>query len=71
MWKTRIIIICLKPLNKESVISHIASKYVITIEEHSEIGGLGSAIADILCENALNNILLGIWFKERTCRGIA
>ena len=51
-------IICLKPLNKESIISHISSKHVITIEEHSEIGGLGSAIADILCENALNNILL-------------
>ena len=51
-------IICLKPLNKESIISHISSKHVITIEEHSEIGGLGSAIADILCENSLNNILL-------------
>ena len=45
-------------MNKESIISHISSKHVITIEEHSEIGGLGSAIADILCENSLNNILL-------------
>ncbi len=41
-----------KPIDKESLL-HIAenSKLIITAEEHSIIGGLGSAVAEFLSEN--------------------
>ena len=48
----------MKPLNKEYVTSNISSKKIVTIEEHSEIGGIGSAIADILCESNIDNFVL-------------
>lgn len=43
----------IKPLDEELVIS-AAKKTgkVVTVEEHSVIGGLGSAVCDVLCENA-------------------
>jgi transketolase len=43
----------IKPMDKETVIE-MATKAgkVITVEEHSIIGGLGSAVAEILIENA-------------------
>ena len=53
--------ICLKPINSNFIISQIVSKKVVTIEEHSEVGGLGSAIADILVNNNMNR---NISFKK-------
>lgn len=49
---------CIKPINKKYIISNISSKKIVTIEEHSEVGGIGSIIADILCENRINNFIL-------------
>ena len=49
-------LICLKPINSKSIISQISSKNVVTIEEHSEMGGLGTAIAEILMNNKLSHI---------------
>ena len=49
---------CMKPINKEYVTSNISSKKIVTIEEHSEIGGIGSAITDILCESSIKNFVL-------------
>ena len=46
---------CLKPINSKFIVSQITSKNVVTIEEHSEVGGLGSAISDILMSNNLNH----------------
>lgn len=41
-----------KPLDKEAVLSHIeGAKGVVAAEEHSVIGGLGSAIAEVLRMN--------------------
>ena len=43
----------IKPLDEELVISSaIKTGKVVTIEEHSIIGGLGSAVCETLCENA-------------------
>lgn len=42
----------IKPIDKEAVVN--AAKEtgkIVTVEEHSVIGGLGSAICDVLCEN--------------------
>lgn len=45
----------LKPLDEESIINSARdTKAIITVEEHSIIGGLGSAVAEILCESKSN-----------------
>ncbi|MGN7397037.1 transketolase family protein [Peribacillus frigoritolerans] len=42
----------IKPIDKEAIIVSAAkTKHVITVEEHSIIGGLGSAVAEVLSEN--------------------
>ncbi len=41
----------LKPLDQKTILEHIASvPVVVTIEEHTLIGGLGSAVAEIIAE---------------------
>jgi transketolase len=40
-----------KPLDAEAVIKAAATGAVVTAEEHSVIGGLGSAVAEVLAEN--------------------
>jgi transketolase len=42
----------IKPLNKDIILNSVAkTKHVVTAEEHSVIGGLGSAVAELLSEN--------------------
>lgn len=42
----------LKPLDKESICNlALKTKNLITIEEHNKIGGLYSAVSEVLCEN--------------------
>ena len=42
----------IKPLDKELIIASAKKTgKVVTAEEHSVIGGLGSAVCDCLCEN--------------------
>ncbi|MFQ5455611.1 MAG: transketolase family protein [Nitrospirota bacterium] len=42
----------IKPIDKEIIIkSAMESKAIVTVEEHSVIGGLGGAVAEVLCEN--------------------
>ncbi|MEW6618931.1 MAG: transketolase C-terminal domain-containing protein [bacterium] len=42
----------IKPLDK-SIINDDLGKFIFTIEEHSEVGGLGSSIAELLYENRI------------------
>lgn len=43
----------IKPIDEELVVaSATKTKKVVTVEEHSVIGGLGSAVAEVLCEKA-------------------
>ncbi|MBU2541414.1 MAG: transketolase [Candidatus Omnitrophica bacterium] len=43
----------IKPIDKESIFDAAANtKAIITVEEHSIIGGLGSAVAEVLAENS-------------------
>ena len=47
----------LKPLDEKAIIERITKvKAVITIEEHSIIGGLGSAVSDCIVANSVNSI---------------
>jgi len=42
---------CIKPIDKEIIIdSAKKTKYLFTCEEHSVLGGLGSAVAEVVCE---------------------
>lgn len=42
----------IKPIDKEAIVASAAkTKNVITVEEHSIIGGLGSAVAEVLSES--------------------
>lgn len=48
----------IKPLDKHLVCSSAQKTgRVVTVEEHSTIGGLGSAVCDALCENAPTPVL--------------
>ena len=42
-----------KPIDADLIVkSATKTGHVVTVEEHSVIGGLGSAVADVLCEQA-------------------
>lgn len=42
----------IKPIDREIIINSAKKTHlVLTVEEHSVIGGLGSAVSDVLCEN--------------------
>lgn len=48
----------IKPLDEELVVASAAKTgKVVTVEEHSVIGGLGSAVAEVLCEKAPTRLL--------------
>ena len=46
----------IKPLKENFIVKNIKSKYVICIEENSEINGLGYFISNTIIKNRLNNI---------------
>ena len=44
----------IKPLDNEAILQQVAQvPVVVTIEEHSLVGGLGSAVAEVIAENPL------------------
>ncbi|MCR5208750.1 MAG: transketolase family protein [Lachnospiraceae bacterium] len=48
----------IKPLDKELVLAEAArTKRIVTVEEHSVLGGLGGAVAEVLSENACAPLL--------------
>lgn len=48
----------IKPIDRELVIASAKkTKKVVTVEEHSIIGGLGSAVCEVLCEEAPTKVL--------------
>jgi transketolase len=47
----------LKPLDEEAVLAAARdTQRIVTIEEHSIIGGLGGAVAEVLCEAGVPNV---------------
>jgi len=51
----------IKPLNKKLLLTFIKEskiKNIITLEEHSIIGGIGSIISELIIDNEINNIRL-------------
>lgn len=55
----------IKPLDIETIIKYSQNKKkVITCEDHNIIGGLGSAVAEVLSENAIGAKLVRIGIKD-------
>lgn len=51
----------IKPMNKEAIINMVKGcKAVVTAEEHNIVGGLGSAISEVLCKECLPIEYVGI-----------
>jgi transketolase len=42
----------IKPIDKDIIIKAAKTGAIVTAEEHNIIGGLGSAVAEVLCENS-------------------
>ena len=48
----------IKPIDKNTIISSVnKTGKAVTVENHSVIGGLGSAVAEVLCENTPHKLL--------------
>ena len=49
---------CLKPLDTEAVLKAAgAAKVVVTVEEHSPFGGLGSMVAQVVSANCPKKVI--------------
>ena len=58
----------IKPLDTEAVLSAAETGAIITIEEHTIIGGLGSAVAEVLSEGNNGNVtLMRIGIPDEFC----
>lgn len=38
----------IKPIDQEAILASLSSRLIVTVEEHSTIGGLGSSVAEVL-----------------------
>lgn len=56
----------IKPLDKDIILKYaLKCKAIVTAEEHSIIGGLGSAVAEVLAENNTNIKFLRIGINDK------
>jgi len=58
----------IKPIDKEAILK-VANEIplIATIEEHSILGGLGSAVAEVLAENSFQGIFRRFGFQDQFC----
>jgi len=54
----------LKPIDKKCIEKYMSYKHIVSVEEHSVIGGLGSAIADVIVENGSHTKLTKIGIDD-------
>ena len=55
---------CIKPLDEATILDACNSKLLVSVEEHNVIGGLGSAIADVLVSQEKHPRLLKLGVKD-------
>ena len=55
----------IKPIDKEQILHCAKSKMIVTIEEHSIVGGLGGAVAEVLAESASTAQLLRLGVNDQ------
>lgn len=59
---------CLKPIDSDTILNELAgTKVIATVEEHFTIGGLGSAIAEVMNQNQVSGKVLNLGIKDRFC----
>lgn len=55
-----------KPLNSNIIIDEIKKTHnIFTLEEHSILGGLGTAVSEIISENSLNTVFYKFGFPDK------
>ena len=58
----------IKPIDADAVRNFaLGKKGIITVEEHSYIGGMGSAVSEVLCGSSIQLEMIGIRDKFGTC----
>lgn len=57
----------LKPIDRESIVHASKGKAIVTAEEHSIIGGLGSAVAEVIAEERLAVAFKRIGIQDMFC----
>lgn len=55
---------CIKPIDTETIKKELNCNIIFSVEEHNIIGGLGSAIAEVMAENSGNAKLKRIGIKD-------
>ena len=55
----------IKPIDKEQIAQCTNSKLVVTVEEHTIVGGLGGAVSEVLAEMASSTKLLRLGVNDR------
>lgn len=55
----------IKPIDKEQIVQCTHSKLIVTVEEHTIIGGLGGSVAEVLSEKASSTKLLRLGVDDR------
>ena len=55
----------IKPIDKEQILHCAKSKMIVTSEEHSIVGGLGGAVAEVLAESASTAQLLRLGVNDQ------
>jgi len=53
----------IKPIDEEMIVN-FTNDFIISIEDHNIIGGLGSAIAEVIADHGLNKRLLRIGIRD-------
>lgn len=59
---------CLKPIDNVTILKEMAgAKVIATVEEHFTIGGLGTAIAEVMNHNHVTGKVLNLGVQDRFC----
>ena len=62
----------IKPLDADTILSYAKlANTIITVEEHSIIGGLGSAVAEVIADNYLMTKLKRMGINDKFCVQVA
>jgi len=59
---------CLKPIDTDTILKELSgAKVIATVEEHFTIGGLGTAIAEVMNHNQVTSKILNLGVQDRFC----
>lgn len=58
----------IRPIDREAIVSRKSRSVIVTIEEHSVIGGLGSAVAEVLAECTEHGELVRMGTGDSYCK---